>query len=241
MAVHCSLLPPAGDDEERIVDREPEPEARDEIECKDRQRVELDRDPEPEERERDRARANERRQKRGDETPEDPEREEEHERECDQLGALEILLDRLGHLARGDRTSAEAHLGIARERLRQPIRGLLRGVPTARAEEHEHDAVPVDHRAGDGGILVDPAPDAFDHFGAARDEREDPGVCLDTCSPLDLEVGETALGREVGELRRARVHSGDHGAPDREGGDEDAGRHERDGASTGRDEMNHVT
>ena len=121
------LLTPSRDDEERVVDREAEAEARDEVEREDGKRMHLDGDPEPEEREGDRAGADERRQERGDEAAEHPERQQQDERERDQLGPTQIALDRRGHLARSDRAAAEPHLRIVGECLEQPVGRLLRG------------------------------------------------------------------------------------------------------------------
>ena len=87
VSVHRRFLPPARDDEQRVVDREAEAEAGDEIEREDREGVHLDRDPEPEERERDRTGTDEGRQECRHEAAEDPEREQEDEREGDQLCA----------------------------------------------------------------------------------------------------------------------------------------------------------
>ena len=240
VAVARRLLAPARDDEERVVDREAEAETGDEVEREDREGVHLDRDPEAEERERDRAGADERRQERRHEPAEDPEREQEDEREGDQLGAAEVALDRLGHLARGDRAAAEAHLRIVGERRREPVRGVLRRIASARAEEDEHDAVVVDDRARDGGIAIDPGPHPRDGRRAARDEREHAGVGLDARPLLDLEVREPALGGEVGELGRAGIHARDDRAADRERHRDDAGRDERDRAGAGRDQVEHA-
>ncbi len=200
----------------------------------------LDRDPEPEEGERDRTGTDEGRQECRHESAEDPEREQEDERERNQLRALEVLLDRLGHLARGDRASAEANLLVTGEGVSEPLRCVLGGIAAARAEEHQHDAVPVDGGAGHGGIPIDPAPDALDRRGAAADEGEDAGVGLDTRPLLDLEAREPALGGEIGELGRAGIHAGNDRASDRESDDDDAGRDERDRAGAGRDQVNHV-
>ena len=164
----------------------------------------------------------------GDEAAEDPEREQQDERERDQLGAAEIALDRRGHLARRDRAAAEPHLRIVGERRQQPVGRLLRGVAAARVQEREHDPVLVDRRPGDGGVTVDPGSRALDDRRPARDEREHARIGLDAGAALDLEVREAALGREVGELGRAGLHARDHGAPDREGGDEEGGGDERD-------------
>ena len=226
--VPCGLLTPPRDDEERVVDREPEPEAGDEVEGEDGERMDLDRDPEPEERERDRAGADERRQERGDEAAEHPERQQQDEREGDQLGAPEIALDRRGHLARRDRAATEPHLWIVGERREQPVGRLLRRVAAARVQEREHDPVVVDRRAGDRGITVDPGPRARNDGRPAGDEREHARIRLDPRPPLDLEVREAALGREVGELGRPCLHPRDHGAPDRECGDEQHRGDERD-------------
>jgi len=178
--------------------------------------VHLDRESEPEKRERDRSRTDERRQKCRDEPAEDPEREQEDERKRDQLGPLEVILNRLGDLTRGDRAAPQPNLRIVGERIGQPIGSVLRGIVAPGLEEHEDDAVSVDDRAGDGRILVDPAPDTRDRCRPASDERKDPRICLDARSLLDLDVRETALGCEVGELLGARIHQRDHRAPEGE-------------------------
>ena len=235
--VPCRLLAPPRDDEERVVDREAEPEPRDEVQREDGERMHVDRDPEPEERERDRAGADERRQERGDEAAKHPERQQQDERERDQLGPAEIALDRRRHLARGDRAAAESHLRIVGERGQQPVGGLLRGFPAARVQEGEHDPVLVDRGAGDGGVTIDPGSRSLDDRRPAGDEREHTRIRLDTGAALDLEIREPALGREVGELSRTGLHARDHGAPDPEGGGEQGRGDERDEPSPGCDQV----
>ena len=68
-----------------------------------------------------------------------------------------------------------------------------------------------------------------------------PGSASTPVLPLDLEVREPALGGEVGELRRARVHPRDHRAPDREGDDEEPAETSVTRARPGRDQVDHVT
>ena len=173
VAVLRRLLAPAGDDEERVVDREAETEARDEVEREDRERMHLDRDPQPEEREPDCARADERRQERGHEAAEDPEREQQDERERDQLGAAEVALDRVRHLAGRDRAAAETH--AADRRRTPPMRRSAASFvasPPRRRRKPSTTPFSVDDRPRDGRIAVDPRPHPLDRRRPARDEDE---------------------------------------------------------------------
>ena len=221
MPVPRRLLAPARDDEQRVVDREAEPEPRDEVEREDRERMHLDREPEPEEREGDRAGADERRQERRDEAAEDPEREQQDERERDQLGAAEIALDRGGHLARRDRAAAEPHLRIVRRMPRAAgrppaSRSRRRGV-CRNASTTPFSSTAVRATAGSRSMR---ARVRATTAGPPVTSASTPGSASTPVLSLDLEIREAALGREVGELGRARLHARDHGAPDPEGGDE---------------------
>ena len=175
VAVLRRLLAPAGDDEERVVDREAEAEARHEVEREDRERMHLDRDPQPEERKPDRPRADEWREERGHEAAEDPEREQEHERERDQLGATQVALDRIRDLAGRDRTAAETHVRIAGERRDEPVGRVFRRAAAPRVEEAEDDTVTVDDRPRDGRIAPDPRPHPLHLRRPPGDEGERPG------------------------------------------------------------------
>src|SRR5207302_1186239 len=76
VAAACELLAVARDDEEAVVDRQPEPHPCDEVQGVLGDRHRLGREAEPEERARDRDHADERRQQRRDETAEDEQREQ---------------------------------------------------------------------------------------------------------------------------------------------------------------------
>ena len=187
----------------------------------------LDGDAEPEERERDRAGTDERRQERGDEAAEDPEREEQDEREGDQLGAAQVALDRLGHLARGDRAAAEADLRIAGEgAARSRSAASFDASPPPRAKEHEHDAVVVDDRPRDGGIAIDPSPHAGDVGRRRRvTSARMPGSASTPVVRSTSTFAQPALGGEVGELgRRRRPCAGSTVLPMREGDRDRDGR-----------------
>ena len=239
MPVPRRLLAPARDDEQRVVDREAETETRDEVEREDRERMHLDRDPEPEERERDRAGPDERRQKRRDEAAEDPERQQQDERERDQLGAAEIALDRGGHLAGRDRAAAEPHLRIAGECREQPVGRLLGGVAAARVQERENDPVPSTAVRATAGSRSIRARVRATTAGPPVTSASTPGSASTPVLPLDLEIGEAALRREVGELGRPGLHARDHRAPDPERGDEQSSGDERDERSPGRNQVQH--
>ena len=75
------LLAVARDDEQAVVDRQPEPEAGDQVEGEDRDRAELAGDPQHQEGADDREAADQQRQQRGDEAAEEEQREQEQERE----------------------------------------------------------------------------------------------------------------------------------------------------------------
>ena len=112
------LLAIAREDEERVVDREAEPEPDREVQGEDRQQQALVDDAQAEEGPHDREQADEQRQQRGDGAPEDDERQEEQERERERLGAGEVLGDLVGDLRDRDRVAADRHAGNVRELLR---------------------------------------------------------------------------------------------------------------------------
>src|SRR5690606_3306897 len=84
------LLAVAGDDEEAVVDRQPEPERRGQVEREDRDRAEFAGQPQDEEGADDRQAADHQRQQRRDEAAEEQQREQEEQREGEQLGLFEV-------------------------------------------------------------------------------------------------------------------------------------------------------
>ena len=235
------FLAPARDDEERVVDCKTESEAGDEVEREDREGMHLDGDPKAEERERDRARPDEWRQKGGHEPTEDPEREQQDQGEGDQLGATEVILDGLRHLAGCDRAAAEEHLRVLRERGAQPISSTLRRFTPSGMQEHEHDPVTVDDRSRDHGVAVEAGAHPRDRPDTTLHDGEHTRARLDARLPLDLEICEPALRGQIGELVGARIHARDHAAPDREGDRDEGARHQGDEARAGRDQVQHVS
>ena len=114
-AVDGGFLAVAGDHEQAVVDREPEPEAGHHVEREHRQVGEARDDPQREEGRQDREASEQRRQQRRDERTEEQQGEQEDERERKELGACEVVTDlRVGLRAR-DRVSAELDVGVSGE------------------------------------------------------------------------------------------------------------------------------
>ena len=241
VAVLGCLLPPARDDEQRVVDRETEAETRDEVEGEDREVVDLDREPQPEEGERDRAGADEWRHEGRHEPSKDPEREEQHEGEGDQLGPPEITLDRLGDLPRRDDAAAESHRRVVFEGRREASRSSLSRLASPSVEKDQNDTSIVDERPCNGRVFGDPSSNARHVGRAAADEGEHTGVGFDSRPALDLGVGEPALGGEIGELLGAGAQPRHDGASDPERHEEKRGREKRHGARPRRDQMRHAS
>ena len=132
------LLAVAGDDEEAVVDRQPEPEAGGQVEREDRDRADLAGDAQGEEGADDRQRADHQRQQRGDQASEEEQREQEEQREGQQLGHPQVLLDLLVDLLLRHRGTADRDPGAAGEpvidRLGRVLPGLVLGRPQGDGE-----------------------------------------------------------------------------------------------------------
>ena len=147
------LLAEARDHEQRVVDREAEPEARDQVERVDRHR--LDRavdDPHREERDQDRRGADREREQRRDEAAEDEERERQEDREGEQLGARDVLGDLLADLLLGELAAAQRHARHAREPLLHAPEGAVDVV--AEGPHHVGGAAVLRHEIAVAAALV---------------------------------------------------------------------------------------
>ena len=130
------LLAIARDDEEAVVDRQPEPEARNEVDREDRDVGQLVGDPQHQERADDRQHTDDQGQQRGHEAAEEEQREQEQEREGEHLRPSEVLLDLLVDLLLGDRGAANGHAGLAGERFGDPLGCVLAPVVLGRRQAH---------------------------------------------------------------------------------------------------------
>ena len=107
------LLAEARDDEQRVVDREAEPGAGDQVDGEHRHRLDLVHEPHPDEGGDDRRAAHQHREQGGDHAAEDDERQQEEQREGEHLGAREVLLDLLADLGEGELAAAGGHARLA--------------------------------------------------------------------------------------------------------------------------------
>ena len=99
------LFAEAGDQEQRVVDREPEAEADDEVQREDVQAVELVDAEQHEERAQDGGHADDQREQRRS-AAEEEQRQQRQEREGEHLRAPEVFGDGLADLESGDRGTA---------------------------------------------------------------------------------------------------------------------------------------
>ena len=117
------LDPVAGEDEEAVVDRQPDAEPGDDLE---REEVDVDdageRVQQRQGERRSRSRAEDQRQRRRDRRAEDEEQQQQQDRRREQLDPPRVLLGLLADLVRGDRGAAGQRLGIGGERLARPAR-----------------------------------------------------------------------------------------------------------------------
>jgi hypothetical protein len=120
-----TLLAVAREQEQAPVDREPEREARDEVERVDRERGDRGELTQQEEADEDRDPARERGEQAGDEAAEEEEREQHDQRHGQQLGPAQIVLDRRRDLVVGDRVATERDRTVAGEGGEQPLAGVL--------------------------------------------------------------------------------------------------------------------
>ena len=115
------LLAIAGDHEQAVVDREPEPEAGDEVEREHRQVGEARDDAQREEGRQDREAAEQRRQQRRDQRAEEQQRQQEDEREREQLRVREVLAHLRVGLRACDLRPAELDVVLGGELALQPL------------------------------------------------------------------------------------------------------------------------
>ena len=143
----------------------------------------------------------------------------------------------LGHLARGDRAAAEAHLRIAGERREEPVgrlpsRRRRRGRAGRRARPRSRRRPSARPR-----VAIDSGSRRSTTAGPPVTSARTPGSASTPVLRSTSRLASAALGREVRELGRAGLHARDHGAADREGGDEHGSGDERDERSPGRDQV----
>ncbi len=218
------LLPVAGDEQEAVVDREPEPETRDQVEREHRHVHQLGDRAQAEQGGPDRDHPDERRQQRGNDAAEDEQRQEEHDRERDELGALEVAPDGRVDLLVRDGPAAEHDARLVGEGVAKPGRRLLRPDVEPVAEEPEDEATA---EAGARDLRI--GGDSRAHRGdvSAPNERDDAGVGLDPGRVLqDVERAHALGGRVLEEARPALQVRHDRRADDERGDREGRGRHQ---------------
>ena len=115
----AQLLAEAADDEQRVVDRQREPEHRRDVEHEDAHLDLLGDDVDEGEAAGDRQAGDEQRHAGRDERGEDEDQDERDDRQRDELGLLEVLLGLLGRVL-GDRAVAGQLVGVAGRRRRSP-------------------------------------------------------------------------------------------------------------------------
>ena len=118
------LLPVARNHEQRVVDRQPEPEPGREIEREDGHVRHLVRDLQGEERADDREAADHERQQGRDRAAEEQQRQQEQEGEREELGAAQVVLDLVVHLGLRVRRPADLH-GAVVEAAGEALCGVL--------------------------------------------------------------------------------------------------------------------
>jgi hypothetical protein len=120
-----TFLAIAREEEQAPVDREADRQTGDEVERVDRERRHGRELAQEEEADEDRDHAGQRREQARDEPAEDEEREQHDQRHSQQLGASQVVLDRMGDLVVGDGAAAERHARVAGEGSEQATAGLL--------------------------------------------------------------------------------------------------------------------
>ena len=237
------LLAVARDDEQAVVDRQPEAEAGDQVEGEDRDVGELARDAQGDHRRDDREPADEQRQQRGDQAAEEEEGEEEEQREGVELGRAQVGLDLLVGLRLGQRRAAHGDPGLALERLGDPLRGVLGPLVVGRREggrdvggiavvrdEVLRAVVQIARHARDVRLVAELAGDALDPLPAGRGGHVDAvdqhdHARVPVARALQQPIGADALGRRVvGAVGGEAV--GDAGPEGGGGHEQDRGQHE---------------
>jgi hypothetical protein len=120
-----AFLAVAREQEQAPVDREPDREPGDEVECVDRERGDRGELAQQEEADEDGDAARERRQQARHEAAEKEEGEQDDQRHGQQLGPAQIVLDRRRDLVVGDRVAAQGDRVVAGEGSEQALAGLL--------------------------------------------------------------------------------------------------------------------
>ena len=203
------LLAVARDDEQAVVDRQPEPEPGDQVEGEDRDRAELAGDPQHDQRADDREAADEQRQQRGDEAAEEEQREHEEDRKRVELGGAQVLFGLLVDLGLGDGGPARPDAGLAGERFDDLLGRILGLVVLGRLErdgEVGRIALPRDEVGGTGGQEARDLGDVGIGFELVR-QLADP---LSALRCADVGVVDEDHDADVAIARRLQPLVGDH-------------------------------
>ena len=144
------LLAIARQDEQRVVDREPQPEPDREVEREDRQRRQLVDDPQAEKGRHDRQQADEQRQQRGDRAAEDHERQQEEQGEGEELSLCEVGRDEVSDLGPRDLQSAGRDVREGVHRLIDALRVLVARTVLEEDADEARASVTRDERAARG-------------------------------------------------------------------------------------------
>ena len=246
------LLAVAGDDEQAVVDRQPEPQTGGQVQREDRDRADLAGDSQDEERPHDRQTADQERQKRRDQAPEEEQRKQEEQRESEHLGAAQVGLGLLVHLFLGQRLSPDRHtrlsvqlVGDARRRVLlslvvgRPQRNRDVGRVAVVRDEVVRSRVVVARDALDLVALLQLALDRLDALLGLRLVHrsvldQDDHRCLPVAVRLEQAVGLDALGGGV--IRPVGIEVARDRASESARDDEEHNRAERNPSSAPVDE-----
>ena len=233
------LLAVARDDEQAVVDRQPQAESGGQVEGEDRDVDELVGDAQQQEGPDDRQAADHQRQQGGHPAAEEEQGQQEEDREGEQLGLPQVLLDLLVHLLLGESYAADLDAGLTRQVIGDCLGGVLLGLVVGRLQadrEIGRVAVAGDEVAAlgleiaghlrDVGVrpqllfdALDPLPAGLRGGGGVLEEHDHAGIAI--AVRLEAIGGLDALGgRVVGAVWRQLA--GD-AAAERAGDDEEDG------------------
>ncbi len=127
-AALSDLLAVARDDEQAVVNREPEAQTGHQVQREDRDRADFARDGQEQEGRDDRKASDEERQRGGYQAPEEEEREQEQDGEGQELCALQVRFNVLIDLLLGYRVASDEDVVLALELPDDGFAGVLKGV-----------------------------------------------------------------------------------------------------------------
>ena len=157
VAAGPQLLAVAGEDEQRVVDRDADAEHRGHVRDEDRHLHRLREQVDDRARDRHGRDAERQRQRGGGQRAEDDEQDQQHDRQADELGLLEVALGELLHAgpqpALADDVDGHGGVLVADAEVLAQLRGLVDRVVAARRHHERHD----DDRPVGGGALLGPA------------------------------------------------------------------------------------